>query len=352
MDGFFFKEGFSHTFVKLIISQLNLSEKHIVLDPFVGVGTTCLACREVGIPSVGVEVSPLFQFIADVKIQDYNVALLRSLRDRILGERFQPQKYVVQPFLKKLFPKPVLEDIFFFKKVLQTVEDEKYRRFFTLALITAAERSSYIYRDGAVVKVVRDKPRIPSLRKALRRVCNMMIKDVEAMPLKNVTAEVRLGDARDLSFLEDETVDAVITSPPYLNKIEYTKCYWPEYELFFSGEGHPSMRSYIGVRPREINYSEYSGDLPPAAFLYFEDMKRALAEINRVLKPGGKGVMVVGGGVFPDKVVETDVETAKIAEDVGLTVDRIVAVSKRAATTRRVVKIGETRESIIYFSKR
>ncbi len=323
-----------------------------MLDPFAGVGTTCLTCREVGVPSLGVEISPLFHFIANVKIQDYDTALLRSLRDKILGERFEHQRFTAGSFLRNLYPKPVLEDVFFFKKVVQKIEEEKYRNFFTLALIVAAEKSSFIYRDGAVVKAVKDKPRIPSLRKALRRVCNLMIRDVEALPLKDVPAEVRLWDARDLGFIDDEAIDAIITSPPYLNKIEYTRCYWPEYELFFEGVDHPSMRSYLGVRPKEVNYSKYSAELPPAANLYFEDMEKALAEIYRVLKPGGKGVMVVGGGVFPDRVVETDVETAAIAEKVGLTVDRVLAVNKRAATTGRVVKIGETRESIIYFSKR
>ncbi len=330
---------------------MELNRESIVLDPFLGVGTTCLTCRELGIGSLGVEISPLFYFIAKVKVEDYDVEMLRSYRDMIFEKKFIPQSYSVKPFLKRLFPKPVLEDIFFFKDVLRSIDDKKYQDFFVLALMVASEKSSYIYRDGAVVKIEKEKPRIPSLRKAFRRVCNMMIKDVAATPLKEVPTRIFLGDARKIEFIGDESVDAVITSPPYLNKIEYTQCYWPEYELFFPNIDHPSMRSYLGVAPKDVDFSFYTGELPPVAYLYFEDMRKALSEMYRVVKYGGRVVMVVGGGVFPDRVVETDIEVAKIADEVGFTVDNITAVNKRAATTKRVIKIGESRESIIYLSK-
>ncbi|MEM1955264.1 MAG: hypothetical protein QXN44_00850 [Candidatus Caldarchaeum sp.] len=323
----------------------------MVLDPFAGVGTTPLTCREMGVPSIGVEVSPLFQFIADVKLQDYDFNVLRRLRDEVMSVKFVKPEYRASPFIRKLYPRPVLEDVFFFKKILEDMPNDKYRRFITLALVIAAEKSSYIYRDGSVVKAVKNKPRIPSLRKALRRVLSKMIKDVETSSLENVESNVVLGDARRLDFIQDESIDIVITSPPYLNKIEYTQCYWPEYELFFPNEPHSSLRSYIGVRPDSMEFSSYSGEVPPAAHLYFEDMGMALRELHRVLKHGGRAVVVVGGGVFPHKVIETDVELAALAEEKGFRVDRIVAVNKRAATTRRVVKIGETRESIIYLSK-
>ncbi|MDW7977523.1 MAG: hypothetical protein RMH74_01820 [Candidatus Caldarchaeum sp.] len=310
-----------------------------------------MTCRQTGTPSLGVEISPLFQFIARVKIQNYDVERLRHYRDRIFEERFKKKDYEVSSFLKNLYPRQVLEDVFFFKDVLQTIEEEKYRNFFMLALMVASEKSSFIYRDGAVVKVMKTKPRIPSLRKAYRRVLSMMIKDVQTEVLKEVHGDVVLGDARQLTFLEDETVDAIITSPPYLNKIEYTQCYWPEYELFFPNKGHPSLRSYIGMRVKDVDYSSYYGDIPYAAKLYFEDMKKAFTEFVRVLKQGCNAVVVVGGGVFPDRVIETDVELASIAEEVGFTVERIVAVNRRVATARRVLKIGETRESILYLMK-
>ena len=297
------------------------------------------------------EISPLFKFIAEVKCRRYNTEELRRIREIVFSHKFKRQEVRVSNSLKQLFPKPVLEDIFFFKNILQSIDDPVCRDFFTLGLMKAAEMSSYIYRDGAVVKALKDKPRVPSLRKAFRRVVNAMIKDVERLPLTDARAEIWLGDARRMDFIKDGSVYAVITSPPYLNKIEYTKCYWPEYELFLPNAGPAGLRSYIGVRPHEIDYGEYLGDLPVAAYLYFKDMEKALSEIYRVLADGGKVAMVVGGGVFPNKVIEVDVAIAEVAEKVGFTVDMIMAVGHRVATTRRVVKIGKTRESVIFLSK-
>lgn len=334
-----------------MVQQLGIQRTNVVLDPFCGVGTTCLSCKELSIPSIGLDVSPLFIFISTVKTRNYDAEKLRKTRDYLFSLKFKRPEISLTGFLRNLFPKPVLEDLFFFKEAVGQIDDEEVRSFFVLALMAAAEKSSYMVRDGAVVKVVKNKPRIPSFRKALRRVVNTMITDVEKRPLPEVYSALRLGDAREMDFVENESVDAIITSPPYLNKIEYTRCYWPEYELFFPHIEHRSLRSYVGTRPEEVDYSRYSGDLPISAFLYFEDMSKVLHQMYRVLKDGGHAVMVVGGGVYPDRVIETDVALAELAEKSGFGVERIVAVNKRVAAVDRVRKIGVSRESIIFLEK-
>ncbi|MEM0336718.1 MAG: DNA methyltransferase [Candidatus Caldarchaeum sp.] len=328
-----------------------MSRGSLVLDPFLGVGTTLLTCRELGINSVGFDVSPLFVFISEVKLRDYDVDELRRVRDEIFSIKFEKPEVKVSGFLRNLYPKPVLEDLFFFKGLISKISDEEVRDFFTLALMVAAEKSSYMMRDGAVIKIVKNKPRIPSLRKAYRIMVNRMIDDVEKLPLTDASVKAMVGDARRMESVETESVDAVITSPPYLNKIEYTRCYWPEYEIFFPHISHTGIRSYLSMRPDDVELSMLGGDAPLVAELYFEDMEKVCGEVYRVLKPGGAAVMVVGGGVFPDKVIQVDVAVAEIAERCGLNVERIVAVNKRVAAVDRVRKIGESRESIIYLRK-
>lgn len=294
------------------------------------------------------EISPLFALVARVKTADYDTKSLREIRDGIMSERFKRPVVDVKSFVKKLFSKHALEDLFFLKEKIDRIGDEKGREFMTLALMTAAGKVSYIYRDGGVVKVRKDIPRPPSLKKTFRRVVNMMIKDVEKLPLTDSKSVIKLGDARRLDFIDDELFDVVITSPPYLNKLEYTSVYGPEYELFMGGATVNPLRSYIGLRPNELYAAE---DTPPAAYLYFKDMGMALAEMYRVLKEGGRAVLVVGGGVFPDRVLDVDVKLAEIAVEKGFDVERIIAVNKRVATTRRVIKIGWSRESILLLSK-
>ncbi|MDJ0270420.1 MAG: DNA methyltransferase [Aigarchaeota archaeon] len=336
-----------------MLKELKVERGHLVLDPFLGVGTTCLACREAGIASIGVDVSPLFVMVSRVKTRDYDVDILRKTREKIIAQRFiRPDIRGINGFVRQLFSKYALEDLVFLREKINEIEDDTLREFFILALMNAAEKTSYIYRDGAVIKIRKDIPRPPSLRKMFGRVVKMMIKDVERPRLEPVAAEIFRGDARMLEFLEDEMFDVVITSPPYLNKIEYTKAYWPEYELFFPNVKIDPLRAYISLTPKEpVSEPLLDIEMPPIARAYFSDMLKVFGELFRVLKYGGKVAMVVGGGVFPDRVIDVDIPLARLAADVGFTVKRIIAVNKRAATTRRVIKIGESRESILIMQK-
>jgi len=347
---FYFKEGFSRDFVHLMINLFKLDGRSVILDPFVGSGTTLLACKEKGINSVGVDVAPLAVFVSQTKAADYKIEELIRIAKQIFEKKFERQDLSqVSRFTRQFFSKPSLEDILFFREQIRRVEDPAAKNFFTLALMNAAMKVSYAYKDGAVLRVVK-KP-VPPFRKFFKKIVKKMIKDLKNMHFKPCKVEVYLGDARKMDFLRGDVFDAIITSPPYLNKIEYTKVYEIEYELFFRDVKLDPLRSYIGLNPKSVIDPFPDLNLPEAAKAYFHDMKLVLEEMFRVLKNRGKASIVVAGGVFPDRVVESDILIAELAERVGFNVDRMIAVNKRVATTKRVIKIGEARESIIILSK-
>src|SRR6266436_1605098 len=64
---FRYSAGFSAEWVKWLLAERDGSELR-VLDPFVGSGTTCLACDEMGIPSYGIEAHPFVHRVAQVKL--------------------------------------------------------------------------------------------------------------------------------------------------------------------------------------------------------------------------------------------------------------------------------------------
>lgn len=82
---------------------------------------------------------------------------------------------------------------------------------------------------------------------------------------KNLTTKHRLinGDARDLSFLEDESIHLVVTSPPYWNLKRYNE--------------HPDQLGHI---------NDYES--------FLKELDKVWHEVFRVLVPGGRLVCVVG----------------------------------------------------------
>jgi DNA modification methylase len=334
---FYYKEGFSRELVLKLLE--NLKAKGTVLDPFCGVGTTNLACREKGIDSIGFELSPLALFAARVKTSDYDINNLKENLKTIKKMKFRKlDRSWVPSYVRRYFNTHTLDDVLLFRNFVEGIDDNQTRDFFRLGLISSATRCSYMYKDGAVVK--RRKHPTPPFRKFYHHRMKRMIKDLEKLKTKPCDTLIKKGDARKLR-LPGNSIDSVITSPPYLNKIEYTKIYNVEEFLFFQRPKKRGVRSYIG-----INKSE-----PDIVKAYFSDMENVLKELHRVCKPGAKLAIVVGNGCFPEKVIESDILLSGQAEKLGFTVRNIYVLNERWCLRNRTEKVGRLRESLLALEK-
>lgn len=339
---FYYKEGFSRELVLELIDIHKISET--VLDPFVGSGTTSLACKERGIDSIGIDVLPISVFATQVKTKDYDIEQLETEAKLLLKKKFRKLRFNVPPIMKRSFNKYVLEDVMFFRSQIVQI-DPSVRDFFLLALVSAANKCSYARKDGAVIKF--RKKNVPPLRSMLRRTIYRMIKDMKNKNFSESQTVVRQGDARFLK-MDDNSVSAVITSPPYLNNIDYTKVYAIE-EFIIGGRESPSIRSYIGAMGKGTGFSDIRLDAPPAAVSYFDDMRKSLQEMKRVCRDNSPIMIVVGNGYFPElgEIVESDLIIAFLAEQMGMKVEKIEVLNKRYALENRTKKKGILRESMI-----
>lgn len=346
---YYFKEGFSRQLVDIFIDKFELGENSIVLDPFCGVGTTLLTCKQRGIRSIGFDVSPFFVFVAKVKTGDYDLERLREAISEMTTWKFErPKQLPREKYIKKVFSRYTLEDFVFYRDKIIEIEDEKVRDFLMLALVDSAIKASWTMKDGAVVKI--DKRGKPPLKKYFKYKVKRMFKDLRNSNLKSIDATSEIGDARELN-LEDESIDAIITSPPYLNKIEYTKIY--NIEMSFLGFPETGLKSYVGSKVEDTSISELGLDenLPVSAKVYFKDMHSVLSEMYRVCKDNAKATIVIGGGCYPDKAIEADKITAELAERIGFKVNDIWVARNSWCTRARTIKVGQIRESIILLAK-
>ena len=136
------------------VDQINFDiKKGVVLDPFCGVGTTNLACKEKGLDSIGFELSPLALFAAKVKTSDYDIEKLRETLRTIKKIKFQkPDRSWVPSNVRRYFNTHTLDDILLFRNFVESIEDKSTKNLFRLGLISSTTRCSYMYKDGSVVK--------------------------------------------------------------------------------------------------------------------------------------------------------------------------------------------------------
>jgi SAM-dependent methyltransferase len=158
---------------------------------------------------------------------------------------------------------------------------------------------------------------------------------------------VQKADARDMP-LEDDSVDLVFTSPPYLNAIDYLRAH--KFSLVWMGHRLKSLRELRGSMVG-TERGLYSMDgLPPSlegrldrvievkkrrAMIrkYLSDMRNVLSEIKRVLRPGCIAFLVVGPTIISSKRTDAVRVMTEIGESIGM--ETLGSVARRLNPNRR-----------------
>ncbi len=153
--------------------------------------------------------------------------------------------------------------------------------------------------------------------------------------------EIATGDARSLD-LTNSSVDLVLTSPPYLNAIDYMRGH--RMSLVWLGHSLGSLRT---IRSTSIGaergpdagssaslFNDIRDDMCGGADLaarhasmvgrYAEDIYRMMSEVSRVLKSKGRAVLVVGNSCLKGSFIKNSAGVARAGIMVGLKLVREV----------------------------
>ncbi|MEW6409742.1 MAG: DNA methyltransferase [Nitrospirota bacterium] len=377
---FKYKEGFSRQLVYSILKEWKISKKDIVFDPFAGCGTTLLACKEFGYKAVGLDILPVAIFVARVKLQDWpNLKVLEKAIQILMKEKFHKPKlsFPEASIIDKAFPKHTQEEILFYKeRILQF--KKPVQDFLMLGLLSILENVSYTSKDGQFLRIV-DK-HIPSVKEALGRQLTNMIEDLriqQSALFKDGNAKVEIieGDARepDLPKKYWGKIGAVITSPPYLNRYDYSRTYALELCTLNSSNlseiRHSLLRSHIESKIhngkelsisaideilKNLNEKDLNNDRIPIMIKgYFEDMNLVIKQLSRYLKPGGIVALVVANARFEGEMVPTDLILSELAELNGLKTERIWITRYKGNSSQQMARYGKlpVRETIVFWRK-
>jgi hypothetical protein len=377
-----FPHSFTSELVHALIDEWGLGPKDRILDPFVGAGTTVLAAKEKGIPANGYDLSPLAVLATRAKIANYDLPVLedawRALRRRLDPARWNGVLKSYPDLVSKALPGRLLGA---FEGTWGEIDHLHYsdasRNFFRLALLSIVPRFSRAVATGGWLSWVDKRQRVGRLPEAFSVRVEKMLADLREATLPRRTLwRAECGDARRLPD-RTSTYSAVITSPPYPNRHDYTRVFGVELMFAFLGWEearrlrYQSFHSHPEAKPRRPAVDGY---VPPKALVrsvarirkvtddvrvprllegYFLDLYICLQELRRVCRPRARIALVVGNAQYCGEPVLVDELTAEIGEQVGLTCRKILAVRYRGNSSQQMRYFGRipSRESVVVFER-
>jgi DNA modification methylase len=356
---------------EIALSQLSSMKKgQKVLDPMTGSGMVLSTAARFGIESIGVDLDPLAVLISGVASTKVEVddiyhgldLLLRAISDF-------PEEQVILPWIDSNSETKEFIKFWFDEKQIKQL---RLLSFFLVAnpiplkkevknvLLTAVSRliitkepKASLARDTAHSRPHRvishnDYDIIESLPKSVDHIISVF--NSAKIKKNSVTFS---GDARNLFFINDNDIDVIITSPPYLNALDYMRGHklslvWLGYSIFMLRD----------IRSISIGAEKTNGDLISDDFVnllkeleiwenqsnttlmiqrYFLDLCKQLAESFRVLKARGIASYVIGNSEIKGRFIPNNELLKKAAYLAGF--DLISEEQREIPESRRYLPI-------------
>ncbi len=379
-DWYRFVLSFPPHLVQDYLDRFRIGPDATVLDPFCGTGTTLVECKKLGIGSIGVESNPMAHFASSVKV-DWSLdgKRLRAYADAVAttadavlarqnldalplfaenGTRSSPLR-ALAPERSLLLLKGSISPLPLHKTLtlLDAIDRQgavAERRYGRLALANALVQRIGNLKFGPEVGVGRrkeDAPVVAAWLDGMRTIARDLRNFSERT---HVPARAIKADARQLDqVLMPESVDAVITSPPYPNEKDYTRTTRLESVVLGFMRDRRQLRSLKqelvrsntrgvykadtddleiadnveiqrladAIESRRIELGKTSGFerlYARTTLLYFGGMLRHLAALRPILKPKAKLAYVVGDQASYLRVmIRTGERLADIAHSLG-----------------------------------
>ena len=324
----------------------------VVLDPFCGSGTTLVEGLSRSRKTIGIDCDPLACMISRAKTATLDPARILSLRSDLDHAWRTPAKQLVPPMpdlsnfghwfsrsawgnLQSLLASAVgldasTEELTFllcvFSSILRTVSN-------------ADDQSQKTYVSGTL----RKNP--PEVKRVFYRALEKALAGLEELTLlhrKFAEAIVIQGDATDIQ-LPARSVDLIVTSPPYLDSVDYMYNFMLEYFWLGPLLGVADRRTFNQMRrnvtgaknpldkaapalPQCLNDLISEVEINPrrvaATRAYCDNMARHFHSAAKTLKRGGYYFLVIGNSQTRKGVLPMHDSMIRLAADAGLTFEK------------------------------
>lgn len=343
--------------------ELLTQPQDLILDSYMGSGTTLLESVLRERNSVGVDLNPLAVLISKVKttkvegleLSDIYSILIPFVTGLLSGGQLSllDQHYdanccemqfeknawrIEDPWNQKWYQPDILDQLVRIYSCIESLKSDKARNIALVAFSNILRKSSNAsskYPNVMFDKNAKKKP-LPakSFLESINRVAEAVNTMTSATSSCSASAEVLLQNNLDLP-LGDATVDAIISHPPYIAAIPYA-----EY-------GSLSL-NWLGYDSKELDGELTGGKRHSARVVsrFCADYEQYFLESYRVLKPEHYMFLMVGNPVSHGEKIDLNALTLDFGKKAGL---KHIATAIRQGQNRRGNKMGA--EYLVFFQK-
>lgn len=332
------------------------NEKDLILDPFSGSGTVNIEALLTNRHSVGIDVDPFSRFVSEIKTTRLSIDELKNTQNRILNliTKFNFSKVKEKdipefPYRDNWFNREIIFELAYIKKIIKALNISEETKNYFLINMSSIIRAVSNADDNCTRTVIRknlNKQIFPgdALTKFVERILINTPKMIQFSELAPKSIRTKFPDTSDARYINfpSQTFDFAITSPPYVNAVDYPRTHQLEsYWLNLAcGSLTPLKRKHVGtesVLSKDYQYRHrigekqadrvigkiYSVDKRRAyiAYKYLFDMKKNFEETYRVLKKGARYAVVIGNNRIRGNLFENWKYLMEIAEQVGFSVE-------------------------------
>lgn len=396
-----YKEAFSSKLVEYLFQKHTIPNGK-VLDPFAGSGTALFSAASLGYEVDGIELLPVGQ-----KIIEANIAARTGDKEKIVSKLTEwlynkpwnkpgeIDSFNIFRITDGAYPDDTHKKIGRFLHELKSVAAES-RKILQFSLLCILEEISYTRKDGQYLRWDKrssrnkgknkfDKGKISSFDEAIDKKILEMIIDLQKNDTQYNKINLLKGSCFDIMpKLKDNSYSAIITSPPYCNRYDYTRIYALEHAILGVKEPEvfalrqamlsctvenktknldhfPHINTHGSLMLLEsiisfLNYKKDKKELNNNGIVrmiqnYFYEMQCIIQECYRVLKKGGIMFMVNDNVRYAGIGIDVDIILATIAELVGFQIEHIdVLPEGKGASSQQMAKseIGARSRKCVY----
>lgn len=329
-----------------------------VLDVYAGSGTTLLEAARLGRKSIGIDISPLAVLITSVKTTPIAKSELslwhHQFRDSVLDfPNTSQQNFLFAPkgsiisidkdtrltsdWYNKWFQKNILRELIWIDAHVHRIENESLRNVAKVALSDILRKCSNAHSSYPNVMYDKNKkkqaPAIPRFLKRLDEIV-LAVSTIGTSIVDDNVPKILTCSNTDLP-LTSESVDAIVTHPPYIGSVPYA-----EYGVL--------SLTWFGSSAKELDKVLTGGGRQKKNVVdrFISDYKDMMSEAYKVLKPGKSLFMLVGNPTVRGEIIRLDKISVQLAKECGF--KKSLELTRKGAN-RRANKMGL--EHILFFTK-